>query len=156
MGIKYPYNHSVIPISFATCSMGLSSRPALPEKLKAIYNAGFDAVELAMPDILAYGKMLNYQEPDASDYNAIVKVARAVKSLAEEVGVRILMLKPFVNFEGWELGIQDCEREDAFARARGWLMVMEALGTDMLQVSDRILKVSTYASDKMEAGIVRC
>ncbi|KAH7012498.1 xylose isomerase-like protein [Microdochium trichocladiopsis] len=133
MGIQYPYNNAVIPISFATCSIGSYSHPALPEKLNAICSAGFDAVELAMPDLLAYGKFLNGEEPDASDYDTIVEVARAVKALAEEVGVGILMLKPFVNFEGWKLGLQDSEREDAFARARGWLMVMEALGTDMLQ-----------------------
>ncbi|KAH7025251.1 xylose isomerase-like protein [Microdochium trichocladiopsis] len=127
MGIQYPYNNAVIPTSFATCSIGSYSHPALPE------NAGFNAVELAMPDLLAYGMFLNGEEPDASDYDTIVEVARAIKPLAEEVGVGILMLKPFVNFEGWKLGLQDSEREDAFARARGWLMVMEALGTDMLQ-----------------------
>lgn len=135
MGIRYPYNVSVIPISFATCSIGSKSGIALPEKLEAIHSAGFDAFELSMPDLLAYGKVLNDEEPDASDYDTIVEVAKAVKSLTQEVGLTILMLKPLVNFEGWRLGIQDSKREDAFARARGWLMVMDALGTDMLQVS---------------------
>jgi len=91
----------------------------LPEKLKVIYSAGSDAIELAMADLLAYGKILNRNEPDTSDYDAIFETAKAVKSLAAEVGVGIRMLKPFVNFEGWKLGIQEGEREDAFPRAQG-------------------------------------
>jgi hypothetical protein len=43
-----------------------------------------------------------------------------------------MMLQPFSNFEGWEKGSR--EREDAFARARGWIRIMRAVGTDMLQV----------------------
>ncbi|KAH6953876.1 xylose isomerase-like protein [Ilyonectria sp. MPI-CAGE-AT-0026] len=134
MGIPYPHNSAVIPISFATCSIRSESGAALPEKLKAIHSAGFDAVELTMPDILAYGKVLNGEEPDASHYDAIVEVAKAVNSLAQAVNVGILMLKPFVNSDGWKSGHHYSERKDMFEKVRGWLRVMEALGTDMLQI----------------------
>jgi len=137
MGIRYPYNHSIIPTCFATCSLKPKSTTInLPEKLKVIHNAGFDAVELAMSDILAYGKVLNGEELDASGNDAIVEIAKNAKSVAEEIGIEIPMLRPLAKFEGWKLGSQDSERQDAFARARGWLKVMEALGTDMLQVGD--------------------
>src|SRR4051812_41247644 len=126
MGVRYPYSHSVIPICFATCSIEpKSATTTLPEKLKAIHSAGFDAVELSMSDLLAYGKALNGQQPDMSDFNAIVEVAKRVKPVAEEVGIAILLLRPLQKFEGWKLSYQDNERQDAFARARGWLRVME-------------------------------
>jgi sugar phosphate isomerase/epimerase len=43
-----------------------------------------------------------------------------------------MMLQSFSNFEGWPRGSK--ERNRAFSRARGWVKIMEALGTDMLQV----------------------
>ncbi len=43
-----------------------------------------------------------------------------------------MMLQPFSNFEGWSKGSK--ERADAFVRAKGWMRIMEALGTDMLLV----------------------
>ncbi|KAH8747319.1 xylose isomerase-like protein [Diaporthe sp. PMI_573] len=47
-----------------------------------------------------------------------------------------MMLQPFVNFEGWNDGNDEgkSQREDAFERARGWIRIMQELGTDMLQV----------------------
>ena len=42
------------------------------------------------------------------------------------------MLQPFSNFEGWPQGSK--ERGDAFSRAKGWIQIMQAVGTDMLQV----------------------
>jgi sugar phosphate isomerase/epimerase len=55
-----------------------------------------------------------------------------VRALAAQYSLKIMMLQPFSNFEGWERGSK--EREDAFARAKGWIKIMHAVGTDMLQV----------------------
>lgn len=121
-----------IPTSYATCSIGYKESHSLPLKLKAISDAGFDAIELSMPDVLAYGKFLNGQEPDANDYDALVEIGREIKNQVAEHGLKVLMLQPFANFEGWPRGSQ--ERQDAFDRAKGWVRIMEAVGTDMLQV----------------------
>ncbi|KAK7962901.1 uncharacterized protein PG986_003726 [Apiospora aurea] len=126
------YQASEVPTSYATCSIGYQESHTLPLKLKAIADAGFDAVELSMPDILAYGKMLNGSEPDPKDYDALVEVGHAVKAQMVEHGLKVMMLQPFANFEGWPRG--STERADAFERARGWIRVMEAVGTDLLQV----------------------
>lgn len=128
------YRGSQLPTSFASCSVWSQQEGDLPEKLKAIHKAGFDGIELSMPDILDYGKLLNGSKPDDNDYDAIADVASRVKELTDNLGLKILMLQPFPNFEGWRKGTHDGEREDAFERARGWMKVMEAAGTDMLQV----------------------
>ncbi|KAI2634857.1 xylose isomerase-like protein [Hypomontagnella submonticulosa] len=126
------YQGEKIPTCYATCSIGHRESHTLPLKLKAIADAGFDAIELSMPDILAYGKMLHGQEPDPKDYDALVEIGKAIKEQAEMHKLKILMLQPFANFEGWPKG--SGERKDAFERAQGWMRIMEAAGTDMLQV----------------------
>lgn len=126
------YQGTKIPTCYATCSIGHKESHTLPLKLKAIADAGFDAIELSMPDILAYGKMLYGQELDPKDYDALVEIGKTIKTLVEEHNLKILMLQPFANFEGWP---KDSDaRKDAFERAEGWMRIMEAVGTDMLQV----------------------
>ena len=73
------------------------------------------------------------KEVKEDDYNNLVEAGKEVKRLCEENGLGIMILQPFSNFEGWEKGSN--EREDAFERARGWIRIMEAIGTDLLQVS---------------------
>ncbi|KAI1736322.1 3-dehydroshikimate dehydratase [Xylaria scruposa] len=126
------YQGAKVPTSYATCSIGHKESHTLPEKLKAISAAGFDGIELSMPDILSYGKELHGREPDPTDYDALVAISKAIKSLTDAQNLKILMLQPFANFEGWPKGSK--EREDAFTRAKGWIRVMQAAGTDMLQV----------------------
>ena len=127
------YQGSPIPTCYATCSIGHDEAAhTLPLKLKAIADAGFDAIELSMPDILSYGKMQDGEEPDPKDYNALVRIGGLIKEQARLHGLRILMLQPFANLEGWPEGSE--ERADAFDRLKGWMRVMDAVGTDMLQI----------------------
>ncbi|KAK6859414.1 hypothetical protein PG995_003050 [Apiospora arundinis] len=149
-----PIRHKAaeIPTSYATCSIGYQESHTLPLKLKAIADAGFDAVELSMPDILAYGKMLNGTEPNPKDYDALVEIGQAIKGQMVEHGLKVMMLQPFANFEGWPRGSK--ERDDAFDRARGWMRVMEAVGTDLLQVgSSDSPQIADASFDDMAADL---
>ncbi|KAI1616917.1 3-dehydroshikimate dehydratase [Exophiala viscosa] len=123
-----------IPICYASCSIGHSDKHTLPEKLKAFASAGFDAIELAMPDILTYGQQISEskKEIDPKDYATLRSVAQKIGELCKKEGLKILILQPFANFEGWPKGSP--ERQDAFDRARGWMSIMEAAGTDMMQI----------------------
>lgn len=130
------FNGKEIPICYASCSIGYDNpHHTLPEKLKAIASAGFDAIELSMPDILAYGQQLSDSQTkiDPKDYGTLRSVGKEVRKLCENQGLKVLILQPFANFEGWPKGSQ--EREDAFERAKGWMGIMESVGTDVLQVS---------------------
>ncbi|KIW13721.1 hypothetical protein PV08_08912 [Exophiala spinifera] len=123
-----------IPTCYASCSIGHNEKHTLPEKLKAIAGAGFDAIELSMPDILAYGQQISQSqsEIDPNDFATIRTVGQKIKELCKENGLKILILQPFANFEGWPKGSR--ERKDAWERARGWMSIMEATGTDMMQI----------------------
>ncbi|PGG96581.1 hypothetical protein AJ79_09530 [Helicocarpus griseus UAMH5409] len=125
---------SQIPLSFATCSIS-SADPAsntLPKKLEAIASANFSAVELAFPDLQSFASQLLHRDVAADDYKDLCTAAREVALICHTLNLKVMMLQPFSNFEGWPRGSK--EREDAFARAKGWIEIMEACGTDMLQV----------------------
>ncbi|TLD39155.1 3-dehydroshikimate dehydratase [Venturia nashicola] len=123
---------NTIPVSYATCSIGCKAEHTLPKRLEAIANAGFTAVELSMPDILEFASMHLGKEVGPYDYDDLVTASKLIKGMCDAKDLKVLMLQPFSNFEGWAEGSP--EREDAFRRARGWIRIMEAAGTDMLQV----------------------
>lgn len=128
------YQGEKVSTCYATCSIGYKPEHDLPSKLEAISAAGFEAIELSMPDIIAYAKQLNGKEPDAKDFDTLVTVGHEIRKLVEKHKLTILMLQPFANFEGWIKGKHDKQIEDAWERARGWMRIMESVGTDMLQV----------------------
>lgn len=131
-----------IPTSFATCSIGYDDSHTLPLKLDAISQAGFQAIELSFPDILAFGKLHTGNEVNEDDYDTLCEVAKEIKRLCADRDLKIMMLQPFANFEGWPLG--SAERDDAFKRAKGWVQIMEAAGTDILQVWQLSTSYSTF------------
>ena len=124
-----------IPVCYATCSIGHKPEHDLPAKLDAIAAAGFQAIELSMPDIISYGKQTIGKEPDPKDFDTLVSIGQQIRGLTAKRNLSVLMLQPFANFEGWQKGKQDEQRADAWERARGWMRIMDAVGTDMLQVS---------------------
>ncbi|OBT81634.1 hypothetical protein VE02_10010 [Pseudogymnoascus sp. 03VT05] len=52
--------------------------------------------------------------------------------MCKRYNLEIIMLQPFSNFEGWERGSK--ERSEAFSRAKGWIRIMQAVDTAMLQL----------------------
>lgn len=129
-----------LPLCYATVSIGCKPEHTLPKKIDAIAAAGFQAIELGFPDLLSFANQhLRPQEqedgPDsieANDYDSLCSAAKVVKTMCDAKGIKVLMLQPFANFEGWPEG--SSERSDAWTRAEGWMSIMEAAGTDMLQV----------------------
>ena len=121
-----------IPLSYASCSIGCSPNDTLPRRLQAITEAGFSAIELSFPDILAYGAQITGNPIAPDNYPVIISVAEEIRKVCEENRLKIMMLQPFSNFEGWVKG--SVEREEAYARATGWMEIMNVVGTDLLQV----------------------
>lgn len=120
-----------IPTSYATVSVGTPTHP-LDQKLDAIAGAGFQGIELGFPDLLNFASKFHGKTIENQDFPALCEAAREVKQMCATRGLKVVMLQPFANFEGWKP--QSEEREDAFRRANGWIQIMEAVGCDMLQV----------------------
>lgn len=133
---KYP------PLAIATSS--LNPFPARTEpphdlvsKLRAIAHAGFRGIELAFPDFLSFATQHFGRDIDAQEWESLCDTAKEVRRECQMLDLKIVMLQPFGNFEGWDTDKEEGRkgREDAMQRAKGWIRIMEELGTDMLQVS---------------------
>ena len=120
-----------VPTCYASCSIGNPTDP-LPDKLDAISAAGFNAIELSFSDLLNFAKSHLKKEVGESGYDDLCVAGEEVKKLCNAKGLKILVLQPFSNFEGWPEASP--QRRDAFERAEGWIRIMQAVGTDMLQV----------------------
>ena len=104
----------------------------LNSKLRAIAGAGFAAIELAFPDLLSYANQHLGKDVAEDAWDDLCATAQEVRKTCQELELEVLMLQPFAHLEGWEKGSP--ERGDAFRRAEGWIRIMEAVGTKMLQV----------------------
>lgn len=147
MGIDY--HGQSMPTSFASCSLTYRPGQTLRDKMSAIRDAGFDAMELAMPDILAFAEADTGTKPDERDFDSIVPVAERIKDIAAGLGLGILMLQPFARFEGWSESLFQRQRQDALLRAKGWMSVMEALGTELLQVGSSDAEGITSSEEEL-------
>lgn len=122
-----------IPPSYATVSIGCKDEHTLPKKLRALSEAGFKGIELGFPDLLSFASLHLRKEIGPYEYDALVTAAKVVKAQTDAQGLKVMLLQPFANFEGWPEGSE--ERKDAFVRAEGWIRIMDAVGCDTLQVS---------------------
>ena len=132
---------SSIPTCYATVSVG-TPKHSLEGKLKAIAGAGFQGIELGFHDLLSFASKNLGRDVGPQEFDILCNSGLEVKRICTELGLRIVMLQPFSNFEGWKP--QSAERKDAFKRAKGWIRIMEAVGTDMLQVGCRVLRYTTH------------
>ncbi|KKA20242.1 3-dehydroshikimate dehydratase [Rasamsonia emersonii CBS 393.64] len=140
-----------IPLAYASCSIGCHPSDTLPRKLQAISNAAFNAIELSFPDIQSYAQSIFNTKIEDDNFPALCKAAADIGRQCKALNLEIMMLQPFANFEGWPRG--SVERENAFARAKGWIQIMNACGTDLLQVGATDTpgeKISTRREDIVE------
>lgn len=152
-------NPSSLPLSLASCSIGLP-RHTLHQKIEAVSRASFTGIELSFPDLLSHAKELRSlgQLPSArgggddaiddDDWPALCKAAEHVRQLCSAHGLRVLVLQPFANYEGWPDG--SAERSAVLARADGWARIMQAAGTDMLQVGSTDTPAHRLRSSRAE------
>ncbi|GFF22724.1 3-dehydroshikimate dehydratase [Aspergillus udagawae] len=137
-----------IPLSYATCSIGSSNADTLPRKLEAISQAGFTGIELSFPDIIDYGSRTLGHQVASENFAEIISVAGEIRKLCDANNLKVMMLQPFANFEGWPRG--SLERQDAFTRVNGWIEIMNVVGTDLLQVGSTDAPAEKITTDRTE------
>ncbi|KAL2039750.1 hypothetical protein N7G274_007609 [Stereocaulon virgatum] len=130
---------SSIPTCYATVSVGTPDHD-LKDKLKAIAYAGFEGIELGFPDLLAFASKRASRDVGPQEFDILCNYGLQINRMCKELRLTIVMLQPLANFEGWTP--QSEERKDAFKRAKGSIRIMEAVGTDMLQVGSSDAPIS--------------
>ena len=130
-----PMAHSLpeIPTCFATCSIGSEAIESLDSSRKASRRRASPPPSYRCP-ICSPSHVESSAETSIEKTMTLCSVGPEVKDLCSKMGLEILMLQPISNFEGWPEGSD--EREDAWESARGWIRIMQAVGTSMLRVSE--------------------
>jgi 4-hydroxyphenylpyruvate dioxygenase len=94
-----------------TCIATVSIPGSFREKILSIADAGFDAIELFEPDLVAHGG-----------------TPRDAGNMIRDHGLEIAILQPFRDFEGWTGAM----RSKAFEEAERKFDLMGELGTDLV------------------------
>ena len=114
--------------SIATVSLS----GTLGEKLDAIAAAKFDAVEIFENDLITFNGS-----------------PREVRHLTDQLGIGILALQPFRDFEG----MPNDHRQRVFARAERKFDVMGELGCDLLMICSNVSADSLGGIDRAAADL---
>src|SRR6187399_2690393 len=114
--------------SIATVSLS----GTLGEKLEAIAAAKFDAVEIFENDLVTFSG-----------------TPADVRDACRELGLDIVTLQPFRDFEGMPPG----QRERAFDRAERKFDVMQELGCDLLMICSNVSPDSLGGIDRAAADL---
>ncbi|MBV9564109.1 MAG: sugar phosphate isomerase/epimerase, partial [Bradyrhizobium sp.] len=109
--------------SIATVSLS----GALDEKLRAIADAGFEAVEIFENDLLSFGAR-----------------PREVGQLCRDLGLSICAFQPFRDFEGFA----EPQRSRGFARAERKFDLMQELQTDLLLICSNVSPAALGGIDR--------
>ena len=86
-------------LAYSTDSAGMNPSHTLPNKLRAIANAGFSQTELGFPDLEAYAaqEFSGYKQLDRSgkgDIDKLVEAAEKIKKLCDELRITVLAVHP--------------------------------------------------------------
>ncbi|KAL2868968.1 sugar phosphate isomerase/epimerase family protein [Aspergillus lucknowensis] len=107
-------------VATGTSSLGQSPAYVLDHKIRAAAEHGFSGLEIVYSDLDRYSKLHNL---------SINTGAKQIRQLCDDLGLTVLSLAPFENFEGTKTPIQE-----RLAVASSWLDIARILGASYLQV----------------------
>ncbi|KAK9358986.1 xylose isomerase-like protein [Lipomyces starkeyi] len=128
------------PISIASLSLGRASHHDLAKKIHAASAAGFQGVELFYEDIEFHAK----QYSDNSFEESILKSAKVFKDLCDECNLKVLVLQPFMNYDGL---LDPVEHAQQIVKIKLWFKIAKAAGTDLILVPSNFLREGTTGDD---------
>ncbi|KAL4877807.1 xylose isomerase-like protein [Aspergillus karnatakaensis] len=109
------------PIAIGTSCLGQSPTHTLDQKIQAAAPKGFQGFEIIYADLSRYS---------ISNNISIITGAKQIRQLADDLGVAIISLAPFENFEG----STSSPIGDRLALASQWLDLARILGASYLQI----------------------
>ncbi|KAF7190395.1 3-dehydroshikimate dehydratase [Pseudocercospora fuligena] len=95
---------------------------------------------------LRTGKMEGGKEIGDHDWEDLIQAAKVLKTMLDAKKLKVFMMQPFANFEGWPEGSP--EQKDAWERAEGWSRIMQAVDCDMLQIGSTDSPAEKIGNDR--------
>ncbi|WWC94360.1 hypothetical protein V866_001202 [Kwoniella sp. B9012] len=154
----------------AAASLGMHPRHTLEHKFAALKEAGFHYTEVGfagymewlrqeLPDLPASTCPEGWGEggePDPSDeeiWSAMYSKAGDLVNLASTYGLKVLMLQPLNQYEGWTDG---SEREGwAWRKAQRWLTLCSKIGVEQIQVGSEDKPEADASYEKIARDLYR-
>ncbi|KAF7564084.1 hypothetical protein G7046_g18 [Stylonectria norvegica] len=120
--------------SIATMSLGQPGIHPLDKKLAAAAARGFQGVEIYWDDLVAHAKLFDPQDPlgqSGDDALNMMPAARHIRALCDELGLQIISLQPFRNYDGI---IDPVLHQKRLAEFAIWLDVADVLKASVIGV----------------------
>ncbi|KAI5478875.1 hypothetical protein MNV49_004509 [Pseudohyphozyma bogoriensis] len=117
----------VLPkIAIASINVGRAAGGhSIETKIKAAANAGFDGLELAFECLDLHSQALS---PNATPYDALRAGAKDVRGLADQYGIEVMALQPFMRYDAVK------EWQERFEDGKLWIELCGVLGAKILQI----------------------
>lgn len=115
----------------ATMSIGHPTKHSLITKLRAAAHAGFEGIELYWDDLAAFASTLG------SGSQTLTAASTVVRLVCDELGLSIVALQPFRDFDGLEEGP---EKEARLREFSIWLACASKLGARIIGVPASIAR----------------
>ena len=115
--------------SIATLSLGSADSHRLEDKLRAATDAGFQAVELFIPDWEKYLELYLDEKHLSSTPENHLQAARCLRSTLDDLHLRVNCIQPLRNVEGI---LDPVQRQNKFKQAAAYFPICNALNTDLI------------------------
>ncbi|KAJ7066774.1 xylose isomerase-like protein [Mycena belliarum] len=125
---------STIPLAIATLSLGRASVHELDVKLFEAGKAGYKGVEISWEDLVYVAKRLS-PDSDGKTEAAMLQAAQYARDLCDQNGLTVLVLQPFLNYEGL---LDRSQHDKLIVKLKLWFQVIKVLGTDMIQIPSQM------------------
>ena len=127
----------------ATMSIGHPTNHSLVTKLRAAALAGFEGIELYWDDLAAFASTLG------SGPDMLQAASTVVRLSCDELGLSVISLQPFRDFDGLEEGLEKEARLQEFST---WLSCASKLGARIIGVPASITR-ENHSPDGVLADI---
>lgn len=106
----------------------------LDVKLLEAGKAGYKGVEVFWEDLVYAAKKIT-PGSDEKDEAAMLKAAQHARDLCDQNGLSVLVLQPFINYEGI---LDQAQHDELIVKLKLWFKVIKVLGTDMIQIPSQV------------------
>ncbi|KAJ7483331.1 xylose isomerase-like protein [Mycena latifolia] len=124
-------------------SVGRAWVHELDVKIVEAGKAGYQGVEIFWEDLVYAAKKFS-PDSDEKDEAAMLRAAQYVRDLCDQNGLDILVLQPFMNYDGL---LEQSQHDELIVKLELWFKVVKVLGTDMIQTPARCMNSEGTTGD---------
>ena len=136
----------------ATVSLGKPGGHSIESILEAAASSGLKGIEICYNNLHFHAVQLQGSDSSEIDQTALVKAAKDIKRICDDLGLTIIDLQPFASYDGLIDTEMHRQMVQKFSR---WLELAHALETNIVQMPSNFDQSGTTGDmDKIVADLV--